>query len=89
MTCGEAKEYKPKKIGTIKLEKIETPSGSHFFQCDWANDRMRFKHQRFHETKNSFHEDHPKGKKWRNFAPNDRIVINEGPAGKWKNADLN
>ena len=64
-------------------------SGSHFWQCDWSNDRMRFKHQRFKETLGSLSKSNPKEKKWSKLAPNDKIVTNEGPAGKWKNAVLN
>ena len=63
-------------------------SGSHFWQCDWSNDRMRFKHQRFRETFGSFSSSNPKGKKWKKIAPNDRRVTNEGPGGKWKDVVL-
>ena len=75
----------PVLIGTIKLEHTSSDD-KHFVQCDWSNDRMRFKHQLWKDTLKTFNpKKNSKFKKWKKLPPNCWAVRNEGPAGKWEN----
>ena len=82
---AQKSENQPKLIGSIKLNNVFNDGKVPFWQCEWANNSMRFKHQRFDQTRNTFTETNPKFLKWRKLAPNSWAVRNEGPAGKWNN----
>jgi len=72
-------------IGSVKLNNVFNDGKVPFWQCEWSNNSMRFKHQLFHDTIRRFRLTNVKNQRWRNLAPNSWAVRNEGPAGKWKN----
>jgi len=82
-------ENQPKLIGSIKLNNVFNDGKAPFWQCEWSNNSMRFKHQLFGDTWNKFNTTNPKYQKWSTLAPNSWTVRNEGPAGKWKNFNGN
>ena len=74
-------ENQPFLVGELSLKNMEK-----FWMCDWSDLFMRFKHQFFRETWQSFNPEgshSAKMMKWRNMSPVQYEMREEGIGGKW------